>query len=416
MRPEEIDVHALSDLIGVVYDSALEQNQWQSLITRITDMFPGFFGWTSSFHNEYWLGMYNADGFNDLLLERWDVERTDDDRVFSQMPDELNDMRRVQRQRVMPTLGGILNSRQVFTDEELHGFEFYKQKMKPLGIGHWIGLAFAVSGPRYATIAFAEIDAMPGEKDYTGLHALLELLSPHVVRAMRMSRALHLAKQGADAFHGFLDVVALPLIVCDAEGLMLYSNEAGRRMLARGAILRISDAGRVTLTEHHATDWLYRCFRDLETRKQTRGLRVEVEDGPVSLCVAPFHPRMSEEVQADRDVFENATLFSIFVGSQGTAAVNPALLQDVFGLTRREAEVCGHIVTGLSPAEIAALTGRAEKTIRNQVQSVLEKVGVHSTGALGEALSVFRIVGAMYDPDDPILYAPAPGVFSGRSS
>lgn len=197
---------------------------------------------------------------------------------------------------------------------------------------------------------------------------------------------------------------------------MQFSNEAGRRLLARAAVLKITRKGRIALNEAHETDWLYRCFRDLEDRKQATGLRVEDDDGPLSLCVAPFHPRMSEDVQADRDVFENTTLFAIFVGTQGETAVNPGLLQDVFKLTKREAEVASHIVTGKSPAEISEITGRAEKTIRNQVQAVLEKVGVKSTGALAEALSVFRVVGAMYDPDDPVLYSPEAGVFSGRLS
>ncbi len=410
----EIDPLELSELIGLVYESALENNQWQALITRITGKYPGFFGWTSSFHNEYWLGMYTADGFNDLLLERWDTERTDEDRVFSEMPDELNDMRRVQRTRQMPELGGILKSRDVFTDTELQSFEFYKQKMKPMGIGHWIGLAFAVSGPRYATIAFAEIDAMPVEKDYDGLHALMELLSPHIVRATRIARALHLAKQSADAFQGFLDVVALPLVVCDADGIFQFGNEAGRRLLDRGTILRARTNGRIALHDRHDTDWLYRSFRTLEEGRQPTGLRIEDQDGPVSLCIAPFHPRMSDGVQADRDVFENQTLCAIFAGTQGEASVNTGLLQDVFALTRREAEICAHVVAGKSPAEISDLTGRAEKTIRNQVQSVLEKVGVKSTGALSEALSVFRVVGAMFDPDDPALFTPESGVFSQR--
>ncbi len=414
MLEYDIEAQELSDLIGTVYDSALEKNQWQSLITRMTEMFPGFFGWTSSFHNEYWLGMYNADGFNDLLLEHWDVERNDEDRVFTEMPDELNDMRRVQRTRQKPVLGGILKSRDVFSDEELHSFNFYQQKMKPLGIGHWVGLAFAVSGPRYATIAFAEIDAMPVEKNYDGIHAVLELLSPHVVRAMRISRALHLAKQSADAFQGFLDVVALPLVVCDADGILQFGNEAGQRLLSRGRVLTARKNGRIALREAHETEWLYRCFRELEAERHPTGLRLDDDEGPISLCVAPFHPRMSEAVQADRDVFENRTLFAIFAGSQGEAAVNPGLLQDVFSLTAREAEVCSHIVAGKTPANIAQLTGRAEKTIRNQVQAVLEKVGVNSTGALSEALSVFRVVGAMYDPDDPSLFTPDAGVFSQR--
>ncbi|UWQ15129.1 helix-turn-helix transcriptional regulator [Aliiroseovarius sp. M344] len=409
MKNSEIDAQELSDLIGLVYDSALEKNQWQSLITRVTEMFPGFFGWTSSFHNEYWLGMYTADGFNDLLLERWDAERTDEDRVFTEMPDELNDMRRVQRTRQKPVLGGILKSRDVFSDDELHSFNFYQQKMKPMGIGHWVGLAFAVSGPRYATIAFAEIDAMPVEKDYEGIYRLLELLSQHVVRAMRISRALHLAKQSAEAFQGFLDVMALPLVVCDADGIVQFGNKAGQRMIARGGVLKVRKGGGIALRHSYETKWLYRCFRDLEAEKQPTGLRLEDDAGPISLCVAPFHPRMTDQLQADRDIFENRTLFAIFAGTQGETAVNPGLLQDVFALTKREAEVSSHIVTGKTPAEIAKLTGRAEKTIRNQVQAVLEKVGVKSTGALSEALAVFRIVGAMYDPDDPILFTPNEG-------
>ena len=129
MKNSEIDAQELSDLIGLVYDSALEksqwQSQWQSQITRVTEMFSGFFGWTSSFHNEYWLGMYTADGFNDLLLERWDAERTDEDRVFTEMPDKLIDMRRVQRTRQKPVLRGILKSRDVFSDDELHSLNSY---------------------------------------------------------------------------------------------------------------------------------------------------------------------------------------------------------------------------------------------------------------------------------------------------
>lgn len=405
MTTRELSLAELSDLIGVAYDSALEKNQWQTLISRITEMFPGFFGWTSSFHNEYWLGMYTADGFNDLLRERWDTERTEEARVFSEMPDELNDMRRVQMKRQRPALGGILRSRDVFTDDELHAFNFYQQKMAPMGVGHWIGLAFAVSGPRYATIAFAEIDAMPGDKDYDGLQRVIELLAPHVVRAMRLSRALFLAKQSAETFQGFLDVVALPLLVTDRDGILQFGNEAGQRLLEHGHLVHLSGQ-RLSMADPRDTDRLYQAFRETEDKRRPAGLRIDHEDGPISLCITPFHPQMSGDVQADRDVLEDQALFAIFAGTHGHAAVNPALLQDVFQLTPREAEVCSALVAGKSPAEIADLTGRAEKTIRNQIQSVNEKVGVSSTRALSEALSVFRVVGAMFDADDPMLFAP----------
>ncbi len=73
-------------------------------------------------------------------------------------------------------------------------------------------------------------------------------------------------------------------------------------------------------------------------------------------------------------------------------------------MTNREADVCIALVAGQSPAQIAEAQGRAEKTIRNQIQAVHEKVGVTSTRELAEALSVFRTVGAMFDGNDPHLF------------
>jgi DNA-binding NarL/FixJ family response regulator len=62
------------------------------------------------------------------------------------------------------------------------------------------------------------------------------------------------------------------------------------------------------------------------------------------------------------------------------------------------------MVMGHSPVEIAEMTGRAEKTIRNQVQSVYEKVGVNSAQALGDAVSVFKTVGAIFNVEDKHMF------------
>ena len=65
-------------------------------------------------------------------------------------------------------------------------------------------------------------------------------------------------------------------------------------------------------------------------------------------------------------------------------------------LTPREAEVCRGLLEGQKPSDLAVNMKRSEKTIRNQIQSLHEKVGVTSTRELTDALSVFRSVGAMY--------------------
>nr|WP_284438333.1 helix-turn-helix transcriptional regulator [Thalassococcus arenae] len=109
---------------------------------------------------------------------------------------------------------------------------------------------------------------------------------------------------------------------------------------------------------------------------------------------------------SERDVFDCEQLLAIFAGTHGAFRLNAGLLRDVFQLTDREAEICAAMVTGRSPAQIADRSGRAEKTIRNQIQSVYDKIGVNSNRELAEALSVFRTVGAMFDSDDPYLFRP----------
>jgi len=48
LSPEE-----LSDLIGLVYDSAFEENQWKSLIDRLCALFPGTMACVYGYDGEF---------------------------------------------------------------------------------------------------------------------------------------------------------------------------------------------------------------------------------------------------------------------------------------------------------------------------------------------------------------------------
>ena len=134
------------------------------------------------------------------------------------------------------------------------------------------------------------------------------------------------------------------------------------------------------------------------------GMLLHEEAGSISLCITPFHPEMNDSALADQDLFKDRQLFAIFVGTQDDVATNPNLLADTFGLTPREAEVCAALLRGQSPTDIAGTTQRSQKTVRNQIQSAYEKVGVNSFQELNEALAVFKLVGAMFNPSDDRLF------------
>ncbi|MEO9821007.1 MAG: LuxR C-terminal-related transcriptional regulator [Paracoccaceae bacterium] len=397
----ETELFDLSDLIGVVYESAMEKVQWKALLAALNDRFPGFMGAVYTQEGERFVGMYNPDGFNSFSQTVYD-QYTIDGKVRG-IDDDQNDHRRELLKRIDPKIGDVYYSREIFTDEEFRSSTSYKTVLAPAGIGHWVSLKFAESGPREAVFIFFENEKSPDSPDPERLKQTFELIAPHVVRATRIARALTMAREASDAFQGFLDAIALPMLVVDRDGRLVFSNVSGRRLLDRDAVFRLDVDDRLHLiSEDRAA--VQRRIAGVEQNEVPTGMRLDDDAGAISLCIAPFHPNMADAARADQDLFDARRLFAIFVGSQDDAPINPGLLSDTFDLTGREGEVCAALLRGQSPAEIAKTTGRAEKTIRNQIQTAYEKIGVNSQQGLNEALSVFKVVGAMFNTADQHMF------------
>lgn len=110
------------------------------------------------------------------------------------------------------------------------------------------------------------------------------------------------------------------------------------------------------------------------------------------MCVCPYRPALAFASDIDKRLFEGQHLFAIFIGARPPGPISLTPLQDVFGLTICEAKVCRGLLTGAKPSQLAQDMDRSEKTIRNQIQAVHQKVGVNSTRDLAEVLSVSRTV------------------------
>ena len=398
----DIRASDLSDLIGLVYDSALEEDQWCSLKEKLHQMFPGFWSGTVAFVGRSFLPMDPASFYNeDQAMAFRALYPSEVDGPFSDEIDPssfVEDIKKLQGY-TKPTLGMMRRSRNVWSDDALRQTNFYKNYLSRFAVGPWTGVLIAISGDRYAILMFMQNEIDPRDKDMDGLDSVLELLAPHLVRSARFARALHMARDAAETYRGFLDAIALPLIVVDRQGVMQLTNKAGQKLIDRGDVFQMPGRTQVSFDDDHED----RAFRTLLKRAQEssapQGMRLDRDDGVVSLCVSPFHPSLLSAQKTDRYIFDKQQLFAVFAGSAGEAPVNAGLLRDVFGLTAREAEVTRAVLAGQSPAQIAHETGRAEKTIRNQIQMAYDKIGVGSAREMGEALSVFRTVGAMFETD-----------------
>ena len=390
MESARLSPGELSDLIGLVYESAFDTPQWSALLNRISALFPGTAGLVVPFDGDVMMpceattpGLPRALLGQPVLLNC----RTVDNRAA------LESLRRAPN-------GFIPRSRKFFSEEQWVSTHFYNDYLKPAGFHHMLTLKLDSHGPRGAFMSFVlPDDPLREAAIHDPLFDLLKLLSPHAVRAQHLARALTMANRATRTLGGVLDAIIVPMLVTDAESRFVFGNASGRRLLDRGAPFRLSPFGRRALPSEPDTHRLYQKIRDIDAEPLPSGLRLDTDGGPLLLCITPFRPSMADASAIDRHLFSDERLYAVFTGHAPGEAMNARLLQDVFDLTPREAEVCMSILGGQSAADISEASKRSLKTVRNQIQAIHEKVGVTSNTALMDALAVFRTVGTMFEED-----------------
>ncbi|MEM6586984.1 MAG: helix-turn-helix transcriptional regulator, partial [Pseudomonadota bacterium] len=268
----------------------------------------------------------------------------------------------------------------------------------PAGFHQMLQMKVDHNGNRSALLTFATPkDPEMEDKLHDPLFETLKLLAPHAVRASQLARALALAKKSSEVFSGFLDGIILPMLVTDAHGKYLFGNAAGRRVLERGEPFAQAHDGRLMLSNDYDTADLVHKLAQTNRDLVQSGLRVETDDTPLMLAISPFRPSMRDASAIDRHLLDEERMFAIFVGQSEQDAINIGLLEDVFDLTKREAEVCKNLIAGETVTAIAEGSGRSPKTVRNQIQMIYEKIGVSSNTELMDNLSIFRTVGTMFE-------------------
>lgn len=388
MKPVEISHEELSGLIGLIYESAFETPQWKRFLDRMAQLFPGIGAMLFGHEGERVFPSYVHSG------KLPDILRTTGFEV-----DFLNVQNIGGLSATLLAPNGFVGRSKKYVDTASYKrSNFYRVLMRPYGYHHFMNLKLDARNDRSAQITFV-IPADPAIEAaiHDPLFETLRLLAPHAVSALKMARALSMARNALSVMGGFLDTIVLPMVVVTGRAEFVFANAAGRRLLAREVPMRVAGDGRVAMQDAQDARVFTEKLRGMEARPVAGGLRIEGEDGPLALCLTPFRPSLSDVSPLDRDLLQEERLFAVFIGQRGGDAINLGLLRDVYELTAREAEVCAALLAGQSPAQISDGSGRALKTVRNQIQAVHEKVGVTSVAELSEALSVFRTVGAVFD-------------------
>lgn len=167
-----------------------------------------------------------------------------------------------------------------------------------------------------------------------------------------------------------MDRIECGVLACRPDGEVLHANLAAERELADGRTLKVVD-GFVQCSAPSKEAWVA-ALNNAGQRHRTSLVSLGTGLERLTIAAMPMHV---EGVGSPAVV--------ILMGRRSVcSALGLEMLANSHGLTYAESRVFRELVGNRTPREIAASHGVAVATVRTQIQSVRDKLGVRSIDAL----------------------------------
>lgn len=364
--PEAISRQALSELIGAIYDCALDPGRWEATLGGIMEAFDAA---TAV------LGL--TDVPNDRLLISKSVGIT---------PYWLEQLAR-HGPEINRVIGEALASWPSLDDPYIisrHGRDYldtspyYNNVLRPQGMVDVIQYFLMVTPERLAAIGI-------GRHERNGLITEREielggLLLPHIRRAVTISNVLEASTIREARMTEALDTLRCGVVLTDERSAILHANRSADEMLQMG--VPITGAGGVLGVRSKAA------AKELNAAIRQAAID-EVSIGKAGLAVRltedhepPRYAHVLPMNGSDLRTRLRPAAAAIFISRGERDTADGDVLAAAFGLTRAETQVLMSLLSGRNRAETAAHLGITLATAKTHLARIFEKTGVNRQAEL----------------------------------
>ncbi len=212
----------------------------------------------------------------------------------------------------------------------------------------------------------------------------LDALVPHLAKAVQINRTFSLLRQRYQAALVALDHVAIGMCVALPSGAVMIANREAQRIHDLDDGLTMSAAGMWKGHSGDVTAAIAQAIRSIgltaagegSEREAVLFARRKSEKRPFMIEIAPLRDSLAE---LERGL---SGVIVLIVDPDNQSDLPVERLAQLFALTEAEAEVCKHMIGGLSAPEIAEMRGVVEGTVRTQFKSIYAKTGVRRRAEL----------------------------------
>ena len=272
---------------------------------------------------------------------------------------------RLDGKRLRGAVGRLVEDRDLFDDSERQIQKRLQQQLSAIGYGRFLGGLMPIGGCNYMALALhREVGDRRNFSDRQ-MDRILTLL-PHFAQALRLSQSIACSRSAEALLRGHLERWECGLIVCDAEGQLLWRNQRAHDALNCGGGLRLRN-GQLYASSGDAQQRLATALRRQVGRCSPSFVALEAGERRWQLALQELEP--ASAASAD------TLLLIAFTGDQPVGVIPAESLVTLFELTDAESRLTSALVAGVTLEEYAVRRGVELSTVRYQLKQVLAKTG-----------------------------------------
>jgi DNA-binding CsgD family transcriptional regulator len=355
------DSKQLPTLIGDIYDAVIDPAQRNDVLDKIASFTGGHSGGLLSKHSlskSEVLYCYVGADPNSL-------------QVYSESYPKLDPT------ADSPCFGieQVVSATDLMPYEEFRRGRFYREWARPHG---WVDVASAVieksaTSCTFLSVVRHEANGLVDDE----MRRRMTLLIPHVRRALLIGKTIHRKQTEAVCFSDVLDGLSAGMILVDANGRIVHTNNAGNAILDAGDFLR-SVCGRLVASDlaiNAALREILVAANAGDAALGVKGIALPLTAHDGERYVAHVLP-LTSGARREAGLAYNAVA-ALFIRKASLEPFSPPeVIGEMYKLTPSELRVLLAIVDIGGVPEVAAALGVAVTTVKTHLSRLFEKTGV----------------------------------------
>jgi DNA-binding CsgD family transcriptional regulator len=366
----------LSELIGEIYDAALDLSLWPKVLAESARFVDGFSAAlvfkdaTRKSGNLYYDTGHIEPHYKQLYFDNYvklDPSTTS---------------------HVLAEIGEPVATADIMPYQEFLETRFYKEWARPQQLVDFVTAVLEKSSTGAALFGvFRHERNGPADDE---MRRRMRLIIPHIRRAALIGRVIDLKAAEADSLADTVDGISAGMFMVDASTRIVHANASGHAMLAQGSALRVV-GGKLAPTDASAEQGLTEVCamaNEGDAAVGVKGIAIPLTARDGERHVAHVLPLTSGARRRAGSSY--AATAAVFVHKAAMDAPPPqAVVAKLYKLTPTELRVLLAIVQVGGVPEVAEALGIAESTVKTHLMRLFAKTGTKRQADLVKLVAAY---------------------------